>query len=112
MDQLTLRYGGGGAGTIGIEAWKDAGLPNEQFGTIAEAACTFPPGRWRIKTTSDDGIRVWMDDELVIDDWTWHPPKEHVHDFLLAHGRTINIRVEHFELDGYSILTLEIEKVR
>ena len=84
----------------------------DHFGTIAHTRLTFPAGAWRLKSTSDDGIRVWMDNELVIDDWTWHAPKEIIHEFRLEKPATIELRVEHFELDGYAILTVEFEPAR
>jgi hypothetical protein len=52
----------------------DAKLPKDRFGTIAETKLNVPAGRWKVSTTSDDGVRVWMDDKLVIDNWTWHVP--------------------------------------
>jgi hypothetical protein len=88
---------------------KDWGFPTDRFGTLARTRITFPAGTWRIRTLSDDGIRVWIDDELVIDDWTWHPPKEHTYEFTVDAEREVPIRVEHFELDGYAVLTLAFE---
>jgi parallel beta-helix repeat protein len=97
---LDLPFGNGGPEGLGR---------SDHFGTIATTEIAFPPGRWRLRTTSDDGIRVWVNDELVIDDWTWHGPTEHSHDFEVGDPRTITIRVEHFELDGYAVLKLDIE---
>ena len=48
----------------------------------------------------------------MIDDWTWHPPKTHTYSFETPDTREISIRVEHFELDGYAVLTLDIEPQR
>ncbi len=92
-------------------------LPSDHFGTIAEATIPLPPGTWRIKTTSDDGIRVWVNDQVVIDNWTWHAPTEDVGTFELtadaaAGGAAVaHIRLEHFELDGYALLKLELERL-
>ncbi|MCI0363777.1 MAG: right-handed parallel beta-helix repeat-containing protein [Phycisphaerales bacterium] len=107
-DPLHLPFGSGGMTEARGPPVK---LPQDHFGTISTRTLTFPAGTWRIRTTSDDGIRVWMDDQLVIDDWTWHAPKEHTHEFAIEKPRSINLRVEHFELDGYAILTLDIEEV-
>jgi len=111
---LQLRYAHHGPSRLPDvpAAVREAGLPADRFGTIAGTTLTFPPGRWRIRTTSDDGIRVWLDDELVIDDWSWHPPTEHIHEFDTSVAKTITLRVEHFELDGYAMLTLDIDLVR
>ena len=27
-------------------------------------------------TTSDDGVRLWIDGRLIVDNWTDHPPTE------------------------------------
>ncbi len=97
---LELVFGGGGPG---------ADLPADRFGTIAETTVRIPAGRWRLETTSDDGIRVWLGDALVIDDWTWHPPKRLSHQFELKEPATLPLRVEHFELDGYALLEVRFE---
>ncbi len=111
---LDLKYGGGGPSDLtGAPAGiRDAKLPREHFGTIATTSVTFPPGRWQIVTNSDDGIRVWAGDKLLIDDWTWHAPKKHDAELSFDKATTIELRVEHFELDGYAILTFEIKPVR
>ena len=103
LPALDLPFGSGGP--------EDLESTADHFGTIATATVHVPAGVWRIRTTSDDGIRVWLDDDLVIDDWTWHPPKMHTYELELAEGRQITFRVEHFELDGYAILSLELEPI-
>jgi mannan endo-1,4-beta-mannosidase len=70
-----------------------------------------PAGRWRIRTSSDDGIRVHVDGEAVIDDWTWHPPRTHEAELTVETPRVVDVLVEHFELDGYAVLTVEFEPV-
>lgn len=108
VDELDLRFGMDGPS----QACKLPGeLPRDRFGTIATQSLTIPAGQWRIRTTSDDGIRVWMNNELVIDDWTWHAPRQHVHEFTLDEPTKIDFRVEHFELDGYAILAFDVERV-
>lgn len=101
LPELDQRYGVGGPD--GLDA-------TDHFGTIATTSLEFPAGRWRITTTSDDGIRVWLGERLVIDDWTWHPPKRHVHEFSLTDTTVLPIRVEHFELDGWAVLSVEFEQ--
>jgi hypothetical protein len=105
-DHLELRCG---HGSISDALQLPVTLPSDHFGTIATRSLTFPSGRWRIKTTSDDGIRVWLDDKLIIDDWTWHAPKDHTYEFDVEQPRELNLRVEHFELDGNAVLSVQIE---
>jgi hypothetical protein len=109
---LDLQYGNDGPSGIDLDpAVTAAGLPADHFGTTAVATMDMPAGRWRIRTNSDDGIRVWIDDALVVDDWTWHPPTTHTHEFELTKPKRITIGVEHFELDGYAVLSLDLEPV-
>jgi hypothetical protein len=109
LGELDLRYGSGGPSDLPWEAFHEARLPPDHFGTIATTTLTVPAGRWRLRSVSDDGIRVFLDGTPVIDDWTWHPPKEHEHVVEYAEPTKVELRVEHFELDGYAILNLEIE---
>lgn len=101
--QLQLSYAGNGPEADGVGA--------DHFGTIASTTVELPAGRWRLRTTSDDGIRVWMNDELVIDDWTWHAPTQHSHTFALDEPGQVELRVEHFELDGYAVLDVALEPI-
>ena len=48
------------------------GLPRDRVALVAEAEIDLPPGDYTLRTISDDGIRVWMDDERIIDRWTPH----------------------------------------
>jgi hypothetical protein len=110
---LDLRYGGGSPSQLpGIgKELLDADLPRDHFGTSALCKPVLPPGEWRIRTLSDDGIRVLVDGELLIDDWTWHPPKAHEATFEVERTRPVPIQVSHFELDGHAVLALELEPV-
>ena len=54
---------------------------------------------------------MWVDGQDAIKDWTWHAPRDHTYEFVLAESRSVNIRVEHFELDGYAVLSVGIEPV-
>jgi len=87
-------------------------LPKDHFGMMAESVFELPEGKWRINTTSDDGIRVWLDDELIIDDWTHHAPREHSHEIIVDEAREATLRLEHFELDGYAVLSVSFEETR
>jgi parallel beta-helix repeat protein len=108
--RLDLRYGGGGPSEIkGIDkAVVEAKLPRDYFGTMASTTLTIPAGKWRVRTTSDDGVRVWVDGMVEINNWTWHGPAVDESEFTMDEARTVEIRVEHFELDGYAILSLEL----
>ncbi|MDJ0522253.1 MAG: right-handed parallel beta-helix repeat-containing protein [Planctomycetota bacterium] len=93
--------------------WKTKGpegLKPDRFGTVAQASLRLDKGRYRIRTVSDDGIRVWVNDKRVIDNWTHHAPTEDVAEVALEAGTHV-LRVEHFEIDGWAHLELRIEPV-
>jgi hypothetical protein len=109
---LDLRFGAGGPSDAAPDSFPGAQTGNDRFGTIATGRVTLSPGRWRLVTTSDDGIRVWIDGDLAIDDWTWHAPKRDEHVFTVTEEQTVELHVEHFELDGWAVLSVDLEPVR
>ncbi|MFO0837708.1 MAG: right-handed parallel beta-helix repeat-containing protein [Phycisphaerae bacterium] len=111
LPTLSLRYGNGGPSQLADAplTLKAADLPRDRFGTLANTRLTLPAGKWTLTTTSDDGVRVWVDDRRVIDNWSWHGPTVDSAEIVADEAKTVEIRVEHFELDGYAILTLEIQ---
>jgi nitrous oxidase accessory protein NosD len=84
-----------------------SGWPQERVGVAATTTITLPGGSYMLRTISDDGIRVFVDDKLVIDDWTVH--ESAVHEAPLAPGRH-RLRVEYFQLDGWTELRAEVVK--
>jgi len=78
-------------------------LPADYFATVADGTFEVPGGEYVLNVTSDDGVRVFVDGKKVLEDWTWHAPKLDKVALSLAKGQH-TIRVEHFEIDGYSTL--------
>ncbi len=106
-DELTLGaldfdFGGNAPGN-GTDVGKD------RFGTLATARVALPAGEWIVRTASDDGIRLWVDDRLVIDDWTHHATRTHEAPLRVEAAREHVLRVEHFELDGAAALRVEFD---
>ncbi len=107
MGELALDYGmGGPAELLGAE-----GIPRDGFGTLARGGLRLPPGRWRLHLRSDDGVRLYLDGELLHDDWTHHAPRTATIDLRVERARSLPLRIEHFELDGYAVLSLEVEEL-
>ena len=91
-------------------AWSGSPAPGvnpNHFATVAETEVQVPEGEYILSVTSDDGIRVWVDGKLVIEDWTWHAPKTDTVKLQLS-GKH-RIKVHHFELDGYSTLKVTLK---
>jgi len=80
----------------------------DHFATVAQAAIDLPAGTYTFVTVSDDGIRLWVDGELIIDNWTWHPPTEDRATVDLEKG-IHEVKIEHFEIDGWAALSFALE---
>lgn len=85
-------------------------LPRDYFGTLAEGTFEISPGRYTLNVTSDDGVRVWVDGKKVIENWTYHGPTLDTASLQLGGKHTI--KLEHFELNGFSSLKVGLEPVR
>ena len=85
------------------------GVNANAFATLAEGRFTSEAGDYTLSLTSDDGVRVFVDDKVVFEDWTWHAPKSDDIKLKLEAGRH-SIRIEHFELDGFSALQVRLTK--
>ncbi len=84
------------------------GVTSDHFATIAEGTVSIPAGDYTLNVTSDDGCRVWVDNKLVIaDGWKYQGPTLYTTTVKL--GGTHHIRIEHYEIDGFSALKCEIK---
>jgi hypothetical protein len=57
-------------------------------------------------TVSDDGVRLWVNDALVIDNWTNHAPTENTANMALVAGQSYSIRMEYYENGGGAVARL------
>lgn len=85
-----------------------AGMGTENFSVRWTGTVTPPEtGDYTFGTRSDDGARLWVDDQLVIDDWVVHAPElkkaKPVH---LEAGHAYNIRAEYFQEGGGAEMTV------
>ncbi len=109
---MDLHYGGEGPSqVVAVDGVRAARLPKDRFGMIARTKLGFPPGRWRLRVTSDDGVRLRADGFTLIERWDWHGPTEDVAKIQTAEARTIDLELEHFELDGHAQLTFAVEPI-
>ena len=80
-------------------------LPQEHWSLEATGSVDLPSGDYRLRTISDDAVRVWIDDTLRIDAWT--PHESQVDAVPLAGGRH-RLRVEYYQVDGWVELRVEV----
>ena len=62
--------------------------------------------RYDFSTLSDDGVRLWIGDELIIDHWTSHPATTDTGSKLLEAGKWYDVRLEYF--DGVGDAQIEL----
>jgi len=84
-------------------------IPQTNVLTQATATIKLAPGRYLARTIADDAIRVYIDDALMLDDWT--PGESHVKEVPFQATGEHHFRVEHLQLDGWYELRLDIERV-
>ena len=79
-------------------------IPNERWALAATATVELAPGDYTLRTISDEGVRVWVDGNLAIDDWG--PHESAVEAAALAPGKH-ELRVEYYQVDGWTELRVE-----
>ena len=110
--RLQFKYGFGGPSDQKLsKTLTEAKFGGDHFGMIASTSLPLPAGKWKFTTQSDDGVRVTVDGKPVIENWTWHAPTKDEGVFELSADKTVEIRVEHFEIDGFAVLELGIAPV-
>jgi hypothetical protein len=67
---------------------------------------TGPAGTHTFYTVSDDGVRLWVNDQLIIDNWTDHGPTENSGSITLAGGTRYNIKAAFYEHGGGAVMKL------
>lgn len=86
------------------------GLPADQFATFASATVTLDPGEYQIAISSDDGLRFYIDGELVLDHWEAH--ESAVKEISLPLGGKHQFLVEHYDKTGLSAIDFRIHPIR
>jgi hypothetical protein len=80
-------------------------LPQARYAFEATGSVTLAPGEYTLRTISDDGIRVWVDGRLVVDNWDLHGSEI---DYAPLTGGRHELRVQYFQIDGWAELRLDI----
>ncbi len=80
-------------------------LPQARFAFEATGTVNLGAGDYTLRTISDDGIRVWVDGRLVIDNWDLHGSEI---DYAPLTGGTHELKVQYFQIEGWAELRLDI----
>ena len=75
-------------------------IPPDRFSVRWTHSLGFTPGTYRFLTSTDDGVRLWVDDQLLVDAWyNQELPNTHSGDITLGEGLH-HVKVEYFEEGG------------
>lgn len=78
------------------------GINNDNFSAKWTRNVEFPAGTYRFTATTDDGMRVWIDEQLLIDAWSDSQVRTVSADRYLSPGRHF-IRVEYYDAGGAAV---------
>lgn len=85
-------------------------IGNDYFSARWTRTLEFIPGRYRFTVTTDDGARLWVNNQLIVNNWRNQPALPASGEIDLA-GGAIPIRMEYYEGDVLAEARLSWERV-
>lgn len=73
-----------------------AQVPVDQFSARWTTNLNLTPGRYRFSATSDDGVRVWVNNQMIIDAWFDRPASTFTGELTVG-GGLVPVRIEYYE---------------
>ena len=94
--------------------WDDqapfVGMPREHWSARWTRTLNFTAGYYRFTTVTDDGVKLWIDDNLIIDQWVPNDGKAFFGDATLVAGPH-TIKMEFYNLTGRALARLTWQKM-
>jgi autotransporter-associated beta strand protein len=85
----------------------EPGISSERFSVRWTGVLRAPTtGEYTLQTVSDDGVRLWLDDQLCIDNWTDHASTTDSVTLQLTADRLYRIRMDYYQGVGGSVARL------
>jgi hypothetical protein len=85
------------------------GLPADGFSARWTRTLRFDAGAYRFSLRSDDGVRLWIDGSLQIDEWHNSGGQTFARDVQLGAGDH-TLRIEYFENTGGALITFTLQR--
>ena len=79
------------------------GVPADNFSAQWTSTFPFAAGAYRFLATASDGVRVYVNDQIIIDAWRDQPATGYFRDVRLPGGNHI-LRVEYYESTGDAVI--------
>lgn len=86
------------------------GVPEDLFSTDCSTRFDIAPGEYIIELTSDDGVRLYLDGKILIDNWDIHEPE--TDEISVRLGGRHQFRIEHFDAGGFAALDFRMRVKR
>jgi hypothetical protein len=79
-------------------------MPADHFSVTWSRMMTFEPGTYEFTARADDGVRLWVDNQLIIDRWYDQPFTSHTARLYLA-GQA-PVKMDYYENEGIAAVGL------
>lgn len=86
-------------------------VEKEFFSARWERTVNLQPGRYRFSATADDGIRVWVNGQLIIDEWFNQVVATHRGYYDVTSQSDVSIKVEYYEYQHDAIAKLTWDRI-
>ena len=87
------------------------GVPADNFSVRWTNTFRLDKGKYRFITETDDGVRLYINDRLVIDKWQTQSRRQHTYETSLNSGDYV-IRMEYFDEGGAAFARLRVEVLK
>src|SRR5262245_34529811 len=96
---LNFNFGDGGPGS-------GCGLGEDYFSARWTRTVNFRPGIYRFSVTGDDGVRLYVDENLMINKWFTQGATTYTADVTFNSAGPREVKLEYFENDGGAVALL------
>lgn len=84
-------------------------VPGEYFASVAVTDVTLGEGDYELSVTFDDGLRIWLDNQLLFENWNANSPVTEAIPLGKPAGNH-TIRIEYFQIRGGYVLRAEVQR--
>jgi hypothetical protein len=85
-------------------------LPVDRFSARWTGRFDFAPGRYRFSVTADDGARLWINGQQLLDEWTVQSEQTYEVEITLA-GGSLPVQLDYFEDTNLAVIRLNWTRV-
>lgn len=86
-------------------------IQDDHFSARWQTGAYFDPGRYRFTVKSDDGVRLWVGSQLVIDEWHDAAGKTYTADIDITAASSMSIVIDYYESRGEASIATSWERV-